>query len=89
MPIWILLALPATWGASLFCAIAFRSNPIIVQASMLTSLFCTAAAFVAVPVAIYALIANPSLRTLQQGSSVAFCSLPILGMVVALLFGGI
>jgi len=42
-----------------------------------------------VPAAIYALIANPSLRTLQQGLGVAICALPILGMVAAFLFGGI
>jgi len=89
MPIWILLALPATWVVSLFCAIAFRSHPVVVQVSMLAGLFCTTAAFVVVPVAIYALIANPALRTLQQSSGVAFCSLPILGMVAAFLFGGI
>jgi hypothetical protein len=89
MPIWILLALPTAWVVSLFCAIAFRSHPAIVQGSVLTSLFCTAAAFVAVPAAIYALIANPSLRTLQQGFGVAICALPILGMVAAFLFGGI
>src|SRR4249919_3918103 len=89
MPIWILLALPATWCVAILCAIFYRSNPGIVQASLLTGLFCTAAALVAMPVAIYALTANPSLRTAQQSFGVAFCSLPILGLFAALLYGGI
>lgn len=89
MPLWILFGVPAASIAAITCAIAFSSHPVVVDAALLIS-FCSGfAACVVLPVAIYALSANPALRTVPQGIGIVFCSLPILGMIASMLFGGI
>ncbi|WP_162314674.1 hypothetical protein [Pseudoxanthomonas yeongjuensis] len=89
MPIWALIALPTIWAVSLTCAIVFKSNPTVVQISLLTSFFSTAAAFVIVPVSTYALIANPDLRSFQQIAGTTLCALPVLLILASFFFGGI
>jgi|SRR5690606_31385459 len=89
MPSWILYAVPASAGTSMACLLAFGSNPVVGQFAGIVGLFSLAASLVVVPVSIYALVANPKLRTAPRVIGTTACSLPIIGMLASFFGGGI
>ena len=78
IPNWVLYSVPSTTIVAMACFVVFESNTTISSAAGVLILFSIAAAFMVVPAAIYALIANRELRNIPQLVGLAFCALPIL-----------
>ncbi|GAB3361849.1 hypothetical protein [Lysobacter tyrosinilyticus] len=89
MPTWVLFALPTLSITGFWLAITFGSNPIVVAIAGAIAFFSIAVELIAVPVTILALTSSPPTRTTPRLVGVAFCSLPILGIISAVMFGGI
>ena len=81
IPSWLLYAVPSAFIAAMVWFVVFDSSTSIGAAAGVIVLLSTGAAFIVVPVAIYALLSHRELRTLPQLVGVAVCALPILFVI--------